>query len=178
MAVLNPELADKIGGQMRIAYNQLVQQNKRFMSFDVERLPTGEFHEVGVTLIQNREIQSFNYRLKGVQRGPEFIFGKTIEADFDYIKCIVEMHANGAHLFIGHGILSDLKHFEEIGIDLPPKFRYDTGLWAKAMIGYTPRLYDLAEMYNIGRTQFHCSGNDARYTGEVFLKMVHTHVAN
>lgn len=162
--------------QVQIAHRNLVSANKRFMSIDVERLPSGQFHEIGITMIQGTSVESFNYRLKGIERGPQFIFGKTIEASFDIIKNLVLLHASGADAYIGHSIRFDLKHLTEEGIDLPRRFFYDTAEWAKVFHGYVPSLYYLTQMYGVGSQQFHCGGNDARYTGEVFVKMVHTHI--
>jgi hypothetical protein len=166
----------RLVSQLKIAYSQVIGR-KRFMSFDVERLPDGQFHEIGITLFQGRSMESFNYRLKGIERGPKFIFGKSIVADFDIIRNLILLHADAVDHFVGHEILADLKHLTEEGIELPNRFRYDTALWAKLLLGYTPKLFDLTQMYNVGASQFHCGGNDARYTAEVFLKMVHTHHA-
>jgi hypothetical protein len=171
---INKTRNDRFTRQLGIAYRQVI-SGKRFMAFDIERLESGQFHEIGITMFQGRNIESFNYRLKGIERGPKFIFGTTIEAEFDIIKNLIQIHAEGADLYVGHSIMSDLEHLSEEGITLPDRFRYDTALWSKNLFGYIPSLYHLTRKYNVGSTQFHCGGNDARYTAEVFLKMVHTH---
>ena len=157
------------------AYGQLLSGTTRIMSIDVERTPEGQFHEVGITLIRGREIESFNYRVRGVARGPRFLFGETMEADFETIKNLIVLHAQSADVYLGHSIYNDLKHLEEEGIIIPRKFYYDTARWAKMLLGYTPSLFNLTQEYGTAAQQFHCGGNDARYTAEVFIKMVHTH---
>jgi hypothetical protein len=149
--------------------------NKRFLSLDVERTEAGVLHEIGVTIIQNREIQTFNYRVRGVDRGPKFIFGTTMEADVDIIKNLVRMHAFAADFYIGHDFRHDIEHLNAEGIELPNKFFYDTSFWGKAILGYRPKLVDLAQEFHVGSSQMHCGGNDSRYTGEIFLKIINTY---
>lgn len=161
--------------QVETAYRQLLGGQTRFMSIDVERTQEGHFQEVGITLIRGREMESFNYRVKGVGRGPIFLFGNTMEADVSIIKNLILLHAQSADVYLGHDIQHDLRHLEAEGIVIPNKFHYDTARMARTILGYTPSLYALTQQYGTAAQQFHCGGNDARYTAEVFVKMVHTH---
>lgn len=161
--------------QLRVAYDKLIYGRTRFMSLDVERTEAGHFQEVGVTLFRGREIETYNYRIKGVQRGPVFLYGTTMEVDFDVMKNLILMHANTADVYVGHSFHNDLKHLEAEGIILPRKFYYDTSVWSKALFGYTQSLINLTREYNTAGQMFHCAGNDSRYTADVFLKMVFTH---
>ena len=158
--------------QFRIALSKF-QQNKRFMVFDIERTAAGELHEIGITLIQGKNIESFNYRVKGIVRAPTFLFGKTMEATIDVVKSLIQTHAASADFYVGHSIDDDFKHLREEGIELPKKYFYDIQYWARRVHGRVERLYDLTQRYGVGCSQMHCGGNDARYTGEIFLKMIH-----
>lgn len=161
--------------QLRVAHNKLINGRARFMSLDVERTPEGHFQEVGVTLFRGRDIESFNYRLKGVERGPVFLYGNTMEVTFDMVHDLIMMHANTADSYLGHSFHADLGHLEAEGIILPRKFFYDTALWSRALFGHSKSLIELTREYRTAGQMFHCAGNDARYTADVFLKMVFTH---
>jgi hypothetical protein len=160
--------------QMTIAYKKWT-TNRRFMSLDVERTEAGALHEIGITMVQGRSIETFNYRVRGIERGPQFIFGSSIEADVDIIKNLVMLHAGSADAYIGHDFRHDIAHLLAEGIELPDRFYYDTSKWGKGILGYRPRLYDLTQQFGVGSTQMHCGGNDSRYTAEIFLKMINTY---
>lgn len=161
--------------QLKVAHDKLSYGRARFMSLDVERTPEGHFQEVGVTLFRGREIESFNYRLKGAERGPVFLYGHTMEVTFDMVHDLIMMHANMADSYLGHSFHADLAHLEAEGIILPRKFFYDTALWSRALFGHSKSLINLTREYRTAGQMFHCAGNDARYTADVFLKMVFTH---
>jgi hypothetical protein len=161
--------------QLKVAHDKLVYGRAWFMSLDVERTPEGHFQEVGVTMFRGRDIESFNYRIKGVGRGPKFLYGHTMEVDFETMRNLILLHANTADVYLGHSFSADLRHLEAEGIYLPNKFYYDTALWSKAIFGFTHSLINLTREYHTAGQMFHCGGNDARYTADVFLKMVFTH---
>ena len=163
--------------QIDLAYRHF-KEGKRFLSLDVERTEDGHFHEIGITIVQGARLESFNYRKKKVDRGPRFVFGKTIVAEFYIIHSLILMHAKKADFYVGHSFWHDQNHLKAEGIDLPEKFYCDTSTWGKALRGYMPSLYALTQEYGVGSSQMHCGGNDSRYTAEVFLKMIdehHTH---
>jgi hypothetical protein len=171
---MGAQIPSHIQKQIDIGYKNW-SLGRRFMSLDVERTREGELQEIGITMIQGRRIESFNYQIREVNRGPQFIFGRTIKAEFTIIKNLISLHGQGADYYIGNDFRHDIEHLRAEEIPLPDRFYYDTSNWGKAILGYRPRLIDLAQSYNVGSTQMHCGGNDARYTAEIFLKMINTH---
>ena len=157
--------------QIGIAFRKW-KENKMFMSLDIERTINNELHEIGITLIRGKTIESFNYRLRGIQRNPQFVFGKTIEAPESVVRNLIRIHAQSADFYIGHNFKADMKHLNAEYIEIPNKFTYDTADWSKALFGHYMKLGDMARKFNVGAAQFHCAGNDARYTAEIFLKII------
>ena len=167
------ELDPRVKKQQEVALHKFL-AGKKFMSFDVE-VRNGVFNELGITLFSRfRPMETFNYRDRDIVREEHtFIFGRTIKADLEVVRTLVNLHAESCDFYVGHSINYDFGHLKNLGIELPDKFYYDTAMWSKGMFGYKKSLGDLCREYHLGQKYFHCGGNDSRYTADVFLKMIH-----
>ena len=166
------EFATRVRREIRGARDKLA-EGKSFMALDIERTMEGQLHEIGVTILRrNKPIECYNYRLRGIQRGPQFVFGKTIEANESVVRNLIRIHAQSVDYYIGHNFTADLKHLNAEYIEIPNKYFYDTAKWSKVLHGHFMKLGDMARHYGLEGRQFHCAGNDARYTAEIFLKII------